>query len=291
MSKPVLVTGGAGSLGRLVADKLLTAGHSVRVFDLPSLDYGGLEELNDVEIVRGDIMQAESVGKAAEGVCAVVHLAAILPPASEKARERTFAVNVEGTRCLAKALVKAGSKTPLIFSSSVSTYGDTTTEDPPVNVGHPQQALDIYAESKIAAEETLRRIYPQTTILRISGITISAFFEPPETWPFMVDQRIEFVHRDDVVTALGGAVDSQVARGRDILVAGGPTWRKTGREYVEDYYDLLGVPVGEAQFQDRPGWCDWYDTAPSQALLQYQNTSYQEHLDRLREELRRMMGG
>ena len=155
---------------------------------------------------------------------------------------------------------------------------------------HQQTALDLYAESKIAAEMSLRNIIPHAAILRISGVAVSTFYEPPEKWPFVATQKIEFVHRDDVVTALCAAVESKKARGGEFSIAGGPTWRTVGIDYVKDYYDLLGVPVDEAHYQYEPGWFDWYDTSLSQELLTYQNTSYQDHLDRLREELKRFMG-
>ena len=43
MKRPVLVTGGAGSVGKCVALKLREQGRRVRVFDLPNMDYAGLE--------------------------------------------------------------------------------------------------------------------------------------------------------------------------------------------------------------------------------------------------------
>ena len=53
MKNPILVTGGAGSVGRLVVEKLLHESHSVRILDLPSLDFSRLEGKAGVEIVRG----------------------------------------------------------------------------------------------------------------------------------------------------------------------------------------------------------------------------------------------
>jgi len=287
--RTVLVTGGAGSLGRCVAQRLCREGYTVRVFDLPSMDFTGLEEDGDFEILRGDITRSAAVQQSVEGVSAVIHLAALLPPASERRHELTFAVNVEGTIRIAKALKKANPDAPLVFSSSVSTYGDTTGDKLPVTVDHSQQALDIYAKSKIAAERSLRESYPDAVILRISGISVPSIQSPPEVWPFMADQRIEFIHRDDVVTALCNAVSMKEAKGHVFNIAGGATWRTKGKTYVKDYYDLLGVPIEEARFQERPGWCDWYDTKESQRILRYENTSYQAYLDQLRAEIEKMM--
>ena len=289
MKGPVLVTGGAGSVGRRVADWLLREGYTVRIFDLPGMNYAGLEGREGLEIMRGDLTKAESVEQAVKNVSAAIHLAALLPPASERRREVTFTVNVEGTARLAEALRRISPGVTLVFSSSVSTYGDTTGVKPPVTVDSPQQALDIYAESKITAEKHLREIYPDTVILRISGISVPSIQSPPDVWPFMADQRIEFVHRDDVVTALCTAAQIEAARGRVFNIAGGVTWRTTGSGYVKDYYDLLGVPFEEARFLKHPGWCDWYDTDDSQFIMRYQKTSYQAYLAQLRVEAERMM--
>ena len=289
MMGPVLVTGGAGSVGKRVAQRLCQQGYTVRVFDLPNMDYTDLEGAEGIEVLPGDITQLTSVHQAVEGVSAVIHLAAILPPTSEQRRELTFAVNVEGTARVAEALKRANPDASLVFSSSVSTYGDTTGVNSPVMVDHPQQALDIYAESKIAAGRSLRESYPNAVILRISGIAVPSIQSPPEVWPFMADQRIEFIHRDDVVRALCSAASVEGAKGQVFNIAGGVTWRTTGQAYVKDYYDLLGVPIGEARFQEHPGWCDWYDTEESQRILRYQNTSYPAYLGQLGDEILKMM--
>ncbi len=287
----VLITGGAGSVGKCVAQRLCEEGYAVRVFDLPNMDYTGLEGAEGIEVLRGDITQLTAVHQAVEGVSAVIHLAAILPPASEQCRELTFTVNVGGTARVVEALKEANPDASLVFSSSVSTYGDTTGVDPPVMVDHPQQALDIYAESKIAAERFLREGYPNAVILHISGIAVPFIQSPPEVWPFMANQRIEFIHRDDVVRALCTAVSVEGAKGHVFNIAGGVTWRTTGRAYVKDYYDLLGVSIEEACFQEHPGWCDWYDTKESQRILRYQNTSYLAYLSQVRDEIEKMMQG
>ena len=285
----VLVTGGAGSAGKLVVQKLRQLDYAVRVFDLPSIDYADLEGREGIEILRGDITKLTDVQQAVAGVSTVVHLAALLPPASERSRELTFAVNVEGTLRLAEDLRKSNPRAALVFTSSVSTYGNTMNQKLAVTVGHSQQALDIYAESKIAAEKSLRESCPNAIILRISGISVPSVQSPPDVWPFMADQRIEFVHRDDVVAAICAAVRNEAAKGKVFNIAGGLTWRTVGRAYVKDYFDLLGVPIEEAQFQDKPGWCDWYDTEESQRDLGYQQTSYQVYLQQLSDEIQQMM--
>src|SRR5262245_25887821 len=168
MSGPVLITGGAGSVGRILVSRLRHEDRPVRVFDLPTMNYTGLDSVEGIEVVKGDITDATTVGQAVDGVEAVIHLAAILPPASERDRMRTFAVNVEGTSQIVRALQRLAPQAVLIFSSSVSTYGDSTQETPPVYVSHAQRAIDVYAESKIAGEQIVRASEANWVILRIA---------------------------------------------------------------------------------------------------------------------------
>ncbi len=105
----------------------------------------------------------------------------------------------------------------------------------------------------------------------------------------MAGQRIEFIHRDDAVAALCAAVSAEEAGGRVFNIAGGSSWRTTGREYVRDYFDLLEAPIEEAGFQEQPGWCDWYDTAESERILGYQKTPYRAYLDQIRSEIDKML--
>ncbi len=291
MSGPILLTGGAGSVGRRLVARCRADGHVARVFDLPLCDFTGLEGEVGIEVVKGDITDPATVQQAVKGVSAVLHLAALLPPASEASRERTFAINVQGTVNIMQAMESEAQDAVLVFSSSVSTYGDTTAEAPPIRPDHPQTALDLYAESKIAGEQRIRDASVDAVILRIAGITVPALQEPPEVWPFTADQRLEMVHRDDVVMALYKALLTPEARGQTLNIAGGLTWQTTGRQYVADLYDILGVPIDMASFrsEDEPGWVDWYDTEASQRLLNYQTHSYPSYLDAMRQEVEKLL--
>jgi len=269
-----LITGGAGSVGRQLAGMFLAEGRPVRIFDLPFMDFSGLEDEPNVEIVKGDITDKESVYEAVRNVGGILHLAALLPPASERDRDKTFAVNVEGTRNIVEALKSHGSKATLVFTSSISTYGDTSKESDPIKITQPQNAIDTYAESKIAGEKVLIGSGVNFVILRIASIAVPAFLEPPEPWPFTSDQRVEMVHRDDVADAIKSSVGTAEAVGNVFNIAGGSTWRLAGKNYVEDFFNFMGAPVEMAVYREEPGWNDWYDTVESQKILNYQNRSY-----------------
>ena len=282
MSGVVLVTGGAGSVGRMLVEKLAADGQPVRIFDLPFMDFNGLEDRDGIEIVKGDITDAAQVSDAIKGVSSVVHLAALLPPNSERDRDRTFSVNVGGTENIIKAMESGAPYATLIFTSSISTYGNTMDEEPPVRVDHPQSAIDIYADSKIVGERAVRESSLKWIAMRIAGIMVPAFMEPPSPWPFVAEQRVEMVHRDDVVDALFASVNASAAANKVLNIAGGHTWQMRGEDYARDFYGFMGAPFEDVDYRESPGWVDWYDTEESQRLLGYQNRSYQRYSDEMR---------
>lgn len=288
--KTVLITGGAGSVGREVAARLAALGHRVRAFDLPGCDFGPLERLAGAEVIRGDIRNAEALRRAAAGVDAVLHLAALLPPASERSREATMAVNVQGTAHVLTALESAAPDAHLVLSSSVCVYGDTSAASPPIRTAAPLRAADLYAESKIEAERRAMARLPHSTVLRISGIAVPAFLEPPAVWPFRADQRLEFVCRSDVVAALAACVEQEEAAGKVLHVAGGPTWRMVGREYVAGWNGVMGLAPEDASYSERAGYFDWYDTDEAQAILGYQQTTFPRFLERLETAVEEALG-
>ena len=290
MSGPVLITGGAGSVGRQLVEMFADAGRDIRIFDLPMMDFSGLEDRDGIEIARGDITDADGVKKAVEGADAVLHLAAILPPNSERNRDVTFRVNVGGTQNIISAMEQSDPDARLVFTSSISTYGDTSAEEPPVTTSHSQSAIDIYADSKIEGEKLIRESSLNNTIsLRIAGISVPAFLEPPDPWPFMEDQRVEMVHRDDVADALFASADATGEGRRVFNIGGGPTWQLHGRDYVKDFFDVMGAPVEMATYRETPGWMDWYDTTESQKILGYQNRSYQHYIGEMQAIIQAMM--
>lgn len=288
--KRVLITGGAGSVGRELAAYLAQLGHHIRVFDLPQCDLSPFEGVAQVEILPGDIQDADALGRAVVDVDAVVHLAALLPPASERDRDATMSVNVGGTAKVIEALAREKRDAHLIFSSSVCVYGDTTGEQPPIRVSRSPHPLDVYAESKTKAETLVLGGTLPYTILRISGVSVPAFLEPPVVWPFTEKQRIEFVCRTDVVAVLAACVDVPEAVGKVFHVAGGPTWRMRGGAYVARFGEVMGIPPAEARYSDGPGWFDWYDTDEPQAVLKYQRTSFDRFLELLEQAILQYLG-
>lgn len=269
----ILITGGAGNFGRSLACALKDRNVDLRLLDLPSCDFSFCEKWSNTEAMPADILEPASLKEALNGVDLVYHLAAVLPPASEQNRELTFKVNVEGTRNLVAACTSTNRISSVIFASSVSVYGNTSHEKALIKSDHPVNPFDWYAESKVEAEQVLRASGLPFVNLRISGIVIPAFLDPPDPWAFMPDQRIELLSLGDLIRALVSIEGLKKANGQTLILAGGSSWQVTGKEYVHRWGEIMEIPLEEMNFRDQPGWLNWYDTEQSQTFLGYQKTS------------------
>ena len=278
-------------MGRLVIQELRNAGKRIRAFDLPSADFSPFDSDPEIEVAAGDITSASDLAAAVDGVESLIHLAAILPPLSEANPKLTNHVNVEGTRVLLDGVSRMSPTARVVFSSSVSVYGHPSQPGRIVTADDPMTPDDHYARSKAESEMIVRDSGLDWIVLRISGVSVPIFQEPPSEWPFLPDQQIEFVHRDDAVSALIAAADPSVPAGRSHIVSGGPSWRMTGARYVEDFFRLVEVDQQDAVYQSDPGHFAWYDTSDSQNQLSYQNTSYSEYLDQMRANIEALMAG
>lgn len=136
----VLVTGGTGVVGKSAVDHLLKAGHTVRLLSRGA-DDDVRQWASGVEPHAGSVSSDEAVAGAAEGCDAVLHVAGIV---AENPPEATFqAVNVDGTRRLAREARRAGVRR-FVYVSSLG--ADTGESD--------------YHRSKFQAEQAVREEGP-----------------------------------------------------------------------------------------------------------------------------------
>lgn len=146
MTQTILVTGGAGFVGRSISGLLL--GHSCRV---RTVDLEPLEGSSRVEHLQGDIRDAALMRRALEGADAVVHAAAALPLWNPR---EIHSVNVEGTSVVLQASAAVGIRR-VVHISTTAVYGMPGRG--PLVETDPLQATDAYSRrSKIAAEELAR---------------------------------------------------------------------------------------------------------------------------------------
>jgi len=159
MSTPrFLVTGGAGFIGSNIVAALVAEGERVRVLDDLSTgmweNLEGIDALDRVERIRGDIRDPESVAKAVAGVEVVFHQAALgSVPRSVEDPITSDAVNVGGTVTVLEGSRRAGVRR-VVFAASSSAYGETPTL--PKHEDMAPMPLSPYAVTKLACESYCR---------------------------------------------------------------------------------------------------------------------------------------
>lgn len=154
-SMTVLLTGPTGFVGRVVCQQLAAAGLRVRAFTRQGVDIPGASEVRPV----GDLTVPVDWSAHLTGINTVVHLAARVHVMRENAADPLAAfraMNVDATVRLAEASAAAGVRR-FVFLSSIKVNGERTTSRPftPADLPAP---LDAYGQSKLEAEEGLRRL-------------------------------------------------------------------------------------------------------------------------------------
>lgn len=151
-SMRVLVTGGAGFIGSHLVEALLSAGAKVRVLD--DLSTGNRSNLasvlKDIDLLIGDIRDADLCLRAAENTNIIFHEAAFVSvPESIRKPDHAFAVNLLGTSHIFEA-ARAQGVSRVVYASSSAVYGNCSTL--PLSETHAGRLLSPYAVSKRSSE-------------------------------------------------------------------------------------------------------------------------------------------
>jgi UDP-glucose 4-epimerase len=275
----VLLTGPFGNVGSAVRREIAGRGHDVRAFDLPTKRNRAIARKAQVDTVWGDVRDAEDVRRAVDGVDAVIHLAAIIPPGSMRDPELAFSVNVGGTTNVIEACKAMGAPPKLVFASSLALFGPTQHLEPPRTLDDPIVPTDDYTRHKARCEELLHGSGLEVAILRLGavipidvlGVLDPLMFEVP------LGDRIEFVHPWDVGLALVHAIESDEVWGNTYLIGGGPRCQIFQREIIRKPLEALGIGMlPEQAFGTTPFHTDWLDTTESQRVLEFQRYTFDD---------------
>lgn len=246
--RKVLVTGGTGFIGGRVVEKLiLEEGAEVRAL---VSRYPGCARLArfPVELRLADLLDRESVVRAAEGCDIIFHCAYGSRGTAEERRR----VTIEGTDNLVAAAAAHGSH--LVHLSTQMVYGLPQSGD--LDEGAPRQRTGrTYGDSKLEAEERVLRAAGDG--LKATVLQPTAVYGPwAPVWTVGVLERMRAgrvplidggegtcnaVYVDDVVTAMLLAAESEAALGEALLISAAEpvSWR----EFYGRYEAMLGVPA------------------------------------------------
>jgi len=151
----VLVTGGAGYIGSVITDQLITDGHTVVVYDNLSKGHA-YAVATDATFVEADLLAEETLRSTLvdHKIDAVIHMAASsLVGESMSNPGRYYVDNLVASVRLLNALVDANIKM-LVFSSTAAVYGEP--ERQPISEDDQTAPSNTYGETKLAVERALR---------------------------------------------------------------------------------------------------------------------------------------
>ncbi len=235
--KHIVVTGGAGYIGSLLAALLLRQGHRVTIMD--NLLFGGESLLSffsdpNFYFSKADVTEKrslrDSLPRNAPKPNAVIHLAGIVgfPACQAIGRPATWHYNVEATKNVYEQAAALGVER-FLYASTYSVYAPSP-DGSRVNEESPLRPESLYAESKIAAEEyLLAQDGPATTIFRLATVYGMA---PRTRFDLVVNQFVldaftrrelliyqrgysrSFIHVWDVARGLSLGLDTPLEKAR-----------------------------------------------------------------------------
>ena len=176
----VLITGGAGHVGRPICQQFLRNGWDVHVIDLAPAP-----QIEGISYAHCDIRDFEALSRQVEGCDAIVHLAAI-PSTMSQPAAALFSINVAGTYNVFEAAERAGVQR-IAQASSINAFGsywgcdDRRHDYFPLDEDQPQHTTDAYSFSKQLVEDIAAYYH------RRSGLS-SVSFRFPAVWS---DEQID----------------------------------------------------------------------------------------------------
>jgi len=242
----ILLTGAAGAVGLEVLKQLYRerGRYEITVFEIASKRNKKIlkEFRRGVEIVYGDIVNSEEIGKVSINKDFVIHLCAVIPPLADKDPELAHKVNVTGTVNLVRNLELFSPDVFLIYSSSISVYGDRL-KAPMIVVNDPlvPSEGDEYAKTKIAAEQIIVSSKIDWTIFRLTAImgkhkVSELMFHMP------LATMMEIGTPEDTGLAFMHALNKRDEISKKIYnLGGGEACRTTYKEFLARSFAILGL--------------------------------------------------
>jgi nucleoside-diphosphate-sugar epimerase len=302
VSSPVLITGAFGQVGKRCTEILLSRGRTVIATDLrndavvaaadalASATHPGV-----LQTVYADLLDIAVINDlvAEHKPSAIIHLAGMLSPPSYRNPRLARRVNVDGTTNLVQA-AKALPVPPLvIFASSAAVYGSVNPYRRPerITAQTPLNPIDQYGEDKVLAEAVIKRSGLPYALLRLGGVVAPDGAANLNADYLLLmratpgDNRLHTVDARDVALAFANAVDrAATINGKALVIAGNETHVHVHRDVEDDMFAAVGIGrLGpKASLPGDPaddrGWAftGWFDTAESQALLDYQRHDWPE---------------
>ncbi len=244
----ILVTGAAGNVGKQTILQLLQINPEANItaFDLPNKKNKKIlkEFYGKINIIFGDITNPIDVEKICSEVDMVIHLAAIIPPLADQNPSLANRVNVLGTRNILQAMKKYSPKAMIIYSSSISVYGDRL-QKPYIRVGDALQPSegDEYAKTKIMAENLIQNSGLDWSIFRLTAIFgIKNHKLSPLMFHMPLDTPMEIATAEDTGRAFAlASLHLNELKGKIFNLSGGQKCRISYKQFLNFSFKIYGL--------------------------------------------------
>lgn len=227
----IVVTGGAGFIGKHLLDWLVCDGHDVLAVD--DFSRGRPEHIpQQVTTQIADLSQIPAADLARQfetfGAEAVVHLAAVhFIPECMSNPERTFAINTRSTHTLVEAVQLSG-VSRVVLASTLDVY---KAEDVVHHEGHAPEPSNIYGLTKALSEQILDYAVRVGSCRSGVALRLANVYGPNETNPHVIPDVLQRIVKRDapalVMGYLGAARDfvyvKDIARAFGLAVTQAPT--------------------------------------------------------------------
>lgn len=292
-SRTVLVTGAFGNLGQMVLAELRQRGHRILAMDLDNpANRKAAEKLKPLydELAWGDLRTVD-FKPLLQGCIAVIHLAAVLPPVTERAPELAHDINVKATLRLMADIEARIIKPLLVYPSSVTVFGYPEPATRLMQSTDPVAPTDHYTHHKVEIEQQLAASTIPWTVLRV-GVSVDSRTLGTELsmvrklFQVAPDNPLEYVHPCDVATAMANAINNPRAIGKILLLGGGGDCRVTQHQFLSAAINALGIQLPRDMLGSERYYTSWMDTAEAQDILQFQSHRFADYQQDMQQRLR-----
>jgi len=285
----ILITGALGNLGLMCIEQAKAQGLEVIAFDLDTPHNQQrakqqLAEQHGLHVVLGDIRNTEQLTPLLSDVDAIIHNAAMLPPATDQQPELAFEINVRACQSLIDMAAAQEKKPVFIFPSSVTVFGPALTGEGIKTVQDSVQASDNYTRHKLAIEQYLQDAGIPWVIMRV-GVSVDTNRKEKidksvllKMLSLKASNPVEYVHPKDVALAMCNACSATDAVNKVLLIGGGPSCQISQYEFITSNFSAFGLGLKRETFGNTAYYTHWMSTTEAQNILQFQQHSFQDYV-------------
>lgn len=291
--KRILLTGASGTVGKEVLRQIcdLSAGVEITVFDLKTRESKSFLKKfhNKTKIVFGDISCKDEISKACNNKDVVIHLAAVIPPLADQNPELAEAVNITGTKNLIDCLEEQSPEAFLLYSSSISVYGDRI-QNPWIRVIDQLKPSDRdeYARTKIEAEKIVINCKLRWSIFRLTAIMGVNNHKPSGIMFHMpLKSHLEIATPADTGRAYTNSLNHLDEIERKIFnLSGGEKCRIEYKDFLSRSFKIFGLgkpDFRENSFASRNFHCGYYEDGDVlNEILHFRQDTIDDHFAQLK---------